>query len=63
MSEETHVYYCHTALAVGDEFFAKTQFMTMEDLSPVFHALCRECDGKIEMPGIYAFRLQVVEIK
>jgi hypothetical protein len=63
MSDEKEIFCCHTALAVGDEFFCAKQDMKEEDLLPVIYSLARECDGMIKEPGIYKFKLEIVKIK
>ena len=62
-SEEKEIFSCHTALAVGDEFFCDKQHMSDEDLLPLFHSLIKECDGIIKESGIYAFRLTISKMK
>lgn len=63
MSEEKEIASFNTAVAVGDDFFAKRQYMTAEDLMPAFHELNIKCDGIIKEPGIYAIRLQITKMK
>jgi hypothetical protein len=53
----------HTGLAVGDDYFAKNQDVTIYNLLPVVHSLTIQCDSLIKEPGVYAFRLQIVKLK
>lgn len=62
-SEEKEIFSCHTGLALGDDFFCRTQHMEEGDLLPVVHSLAKECGGMIKEPGIYAFKLQIVKMK
>lgn len=63
MSDEKIIAGFETGLGIGNDFFAQQQYMTMEDLMPVFRELNEKCDGIIKESGIYAIRVQIVKLK
>lgn len=63
MTPEEEIGSFHTGLAVGDDYFAKQQNVTMDNLLPAVYELIHQCDGLIKEPGVYSFRLQIVKLK
>jgi hypothetical protein len=52
-----------TALALGNDFFEQKEMKDTKFLDPVIQQLLFQCDGLIQKPGIYAFRLLVSKLK
>jgi hypothetical protein len=47
----------------SNEFFARQQFLTEDDLLPVIHELVMSCNSVIKECGVYHFKLQITKVK
>jgi len=53
----------NSGLAISDNYFAAQQYFQRDDLLPVLNELISACDGVIDKPGIYEFKLHVSKVK